>query len=263
MPILKELQKNFKHHLVSGDDNILSSIVSTEELSNVDRLAIYGNAYYARLEEVLEGDFEAIHTLVGDEEFSTLCRRYTDAHPSRFFSVRWFGQHMAEFLQSTTPYSDHPYLFEMATFEWRFTDAFDAEDSEAITEADVAQIPVESWPTLMITLHPSVSWFSYEWNILPVWRAIKDQADIPVLKKLENPETCMVWRQGLITKYRTLEVNESLLIQAAAENKNFSDWCELLIDAGEPVEEVPMMTAGILKTWLSLGMITAINYQQD
>lgn len=260
MPMLKELQKNFKHHLVSGDDNILSEIVGTKELSNVDRLAIYGNAYYARLEEVLEGDFEAIHTLLGDEEFSILCRRYTDAHPSKYFSVRWFGQYMAEFLRTVTPYSEHPYLFEMATFEWRFTDAFDAEDSVAITETDVAQIPVESWPALKIIFHPSVSWFTYGWSILPVWKAIKDEVEIPVLQKLDKPETCMVWRQGLITKYRTLESNEFLLARAVAENKSFSDWCELLIEVGKPAEDVPMIAAGILKTWLSLGMVTAVNY---
>ena len=260
MPVLKELQQNFKHHLTNGGGEILSEIVSTEALSNIDRLAIYGNAYYARLEEVLEGDFEAVHTLLGDEEFSTLCRRYVDAHPSRFFSVRWFGQYMADFLRSTEPYSSHPYLYEMATFEWRFTDAFDAEDITVITESDVAQVPAESWPTLTIKLHPSVSWFTYYWNILPVWKAVKDEEEIPVLQRLETPETCLVWRHGLVTKYRTLERHENILIQSVSENRNFSEWCELLVDAGESAEAVPMIAAGVLKTWLGSGMITGFDY---
>jgi len=257
---LKELQKNFKHHLTSGKNDILSEIVSTKELSNAERLAIYGNAYYARLEEVLEGDYEAIHALLGDDEFSTLCKKYVDAHPSRFFSVRWFGQYMADFLRSTLPYSEHPYLSEMATFEWRFTDAFDAEDRVAITVTDVAQIPAESWPALTINLHPSVSWFTYYWNILPVWKAVKDEEEIPELQRLESPEICLQWRHELVTRYRTLEPNESLIIQAVADNKNFSDWCELLVNAGETAEAVPAIAAGILKTWLELGMISGIDY---
>lgn len=260
MTALKELQENFKHHLTSGKGEILSDIVSTTELSNVDRLSIYGNAYYARLEEVLEGDFEAIHTLLGDEEFSRLCRRYTDAHPSTFYSVRWFGQYMADFLRTREPYSAHPYLEEMARFEWRFTDAFDAQDAAVLSESDVAQVPAESWPTLTIQLHPSVSWFDYCWNILPVWKAVKDEEEIPVLKKLELPGTCLVWRQGLVTRYRTMEPSESAIIQAVAANKNFSDWCEILVDTGEAVEAVPMIAAGILKTWLGLGMISSIHY---
>jgi len=260
MPLLKELQKNFKEHLTRGDDGIVPEIVSTEKLSNIERLAIYGNAYYSRLEEVLQGDFEAIHTLLGDEEFSLLCRRYTEACPSTYFSVRWFGKDMAKYLRSTEPYSRHPYLYEMARFEWLFTDAFDAEDIATVTEADIAQIPAESWPTLTIFLHPSVSWFTYGWNILPVWKAIKDNEEVPVLQELEGPESCLIWRQELITKYRTLDQRESLVIQAFAENKNFAEWCELLISAGDSPESVPLITAGILKAWLSLGMISGFTY---
>ena len=260
MPQLRELQKHFKSHLTSGDGDILQQIVSTEELSNKDRLAIYGNAYYARLAEVLEADYEAIHTLLGDDEFSNLCRRYIDLYPSKFFTLRWFGQYMADFIKSNVPYSNHEYLYEMAIFEWRFTDAFDAKDVATITESDVALVPADRWPELTFTLHPSVSWFTYHWNILPVWKAATEDGDVPVLQNLEAPETCVVWRHDLATKYRTLDSNEAILIQSVAEGNNFSQLCELLVDEGEPAEEVPMITAGFLKTWLNLGMITAINY---
>ena len=260
MPELKELQKNFKYHLMKGNTDILSEVVSTEKLTNADRLAIYGNAYYARLEEALQGDFEAIHTLLGDDEFSLLCKRYTDENPSQFFTLRWFGKNMPRFLQTTTPYSRHPYLQEMAVFEWCFTDAFDAKDDDTVNEGDIAQIPPDSWPTMRLTLHPSVSWFSYNWNILPVWKAIKEDNEVPVLKKLEQTEICLVWRQELATKYRTLDYKEALLLEAVSQNKNFSEWCDLLIDAGEPAEEVPMLAAGMLKTWTGLKMISAINY---
>jgi len=256
---LKDLQENFKRHLIKGDSDILPEVISTDKLSNVDRLAIYGNAYYARLEEALEGDFEAIHTLLGDEAFSDLCRRYIDAYPSRFFTLRWFGQYMSEFLRTTPPYSQHPYLYEMAVLEWRFTDAFDALDTGTFNESDIVKIPPDKWPTMTLTLHPSVSWFTYCWNILPVWKAIKDNEDVPVLKKLEKPKVCLVWRQELTTRYRTIDANEALLIKAVEQGKNFSHWCELLIEAGGSPEEVPMIAAGVLKTWIGLKMISSIH----
>lgn len=260
MPHLKELQENFKSHLLKGDGAICADIVSTRELSNIDRLAIYGNAYYARLEEALQGDYEIIHTLLGDEEFSTLCRRYIDSHPSSFYSLRWFGQFMAAFLQDNEPYSQFPYLHELAVFEWRFTDAFDADDKYVVVEADMAHVPLDSWPDLSVALHPSVSWFGYTWNILPVWKAVKENSEIPELQQLDERETCLVWRHGLVTKYRTLEKKESLLMLAADNGSSFSQWCEILVNAGEAEDDVPMMVAMILKTWIGLGMITAITY---
>jgi len=260
MSQLKELQQNFKHHLMNGDTTILSEVVSSDKLSNVDRLAIYGNAYYARLEEALQGDFEAIHTLLGDDEFSELCRRYIDCYPSRFFTLRWFGQYMPDFLRSNDPYCKHEFLYEMSLLEWRFTDAFDAVDTPVIGESDIAQVPPEHWPTMSVSLHPSVSWFVYHWNILPVWKAIKDEKEVPVLMKLAEPEICLVWRDGLLTKYRTLTAKEVVVIEAVSEGKNFSEWCERLIESGEIPEEVPMLVAGILKTWIGLKMISAVDY---
>jgi len=258
--MLKELQKNFKAHLMTGDKNIFSEIVSTEELSNQDRLAIYGNAYYARLEEALQGDFEAIHTLLGDDEFSMLCRRYTDAHPSRFFSLRWFGQYMPEFLASTQPYSSYPYLAEMAQFEWRFTDAFDAKDSTSVSENDIANIPAENWPFLSVNFHPSVCWVKYQWNILPVWKAVKENSDIPEIVKLPELQTAMIWRQNLVTRYRTMEREEANLVAIAGAGKDFSAWCETLIEMGELPENVPLKVAGVLRTWIGLEMISNLKW---
>lgn len=259
MTSLQNLQSNFKRHLVSGDDNILPCISSTQFLSNIDRLAIYGNAYYARLIEVLMDDYEAIHGLLGDEQFDTLCRKYIDTYPSKYFTLRWFGQYMAEYINANEPYSQHEYLYEMAKFEWMFTDAFDAEDANVITDSEVSAIPAESWPSLTVSLHPSVHWFEYHWNILPVWKAIKDNEEVPVLEELTGPETCVIWRQGLTTKYRTMEANERLLIQAAKNNMNFSEWCELLVQQGVTDHEVPAVAVGILKSWLDLGMIVGLS----
>lgn len=260
MTALKDLQNKFRQHLVTGNSGILPDIVGTDSFSNVERLAVYGNAYYARLIEVLQDDFEAIHALLGDDEFEKLCHGYINTYPSRFFSLRWFGVCMADYLGSTRPYSQHEYLYEMAKFEWLFTDAFDAEDVNVVTESDVASIPGESWPQLKVKFHPSVCYLDYRWNILPVWKAIKDNEQVPVLQKLIDSETCLVWRQGLTTKYRTLEATESLVFKVAVDNQNFSQWCETLIEHGYATEQVPMLAAGTLKTWLGLGMVASTGY---
>ena len=238
----------------------MDHIASSAGLDNESRLAIYGNAYYARLIEALEQDYEALHTLLGDEEFTRLCRQYIDTYPSRFPSLRWFGQYMAKFLAAHEPYTAHPYLQELAVFEWTFIEAFDAKNAPVATEADAAQVPAERWPELGIQLHPSVHWFPYHWNILPVWKAATNEDAIPEIIKLEQTEYCAVWRQGLMTQYRTLAEDEAVLMRGVKDNCDFAQLCELLTAMDIDPAQVPMRAAGMLKTWLAQGMVSGLLY---
>ena len=257
-PALKDIQSAFKRHLIERDPGITEHIVGSGNLGADVRLAIYGNAYYARLIESLEQDYEAVHVLLGDEEFTKLCTQYIDAYPSQFHSLRWFGQHMAEYLAEHKPYSEHPYLQELAVFEWTFLEAFDAENASLVTEADAAQVPPEKWPDLQIKLHPSVHWFEYQWNILPVWKAATSEEPIPELKQLNGKECCVVWRQDLMTQYRTMDADEVVLLHCVSEENNFAQLCERLTESGMEPEHVPMRVATVLKTWIAQGMLSEL-----
>ncbi|WP_455201046.1 HvfC/BufC N-terminal domain-containing protein [Kaarinaea lacus] len=259
-PVLKDLQSAFKRHLMERDPAIVDLIAGSDGLGADVRLAIYGNAYYARLIESLEQDYEAVHVMLGDEEFTRLCTQYIDTYPSKFPSLRWFGQYMAQFLAEHKPYNDHPYLQELAVFEWTFIEAFDAENASVMTEADAAQVPADKWPELRIKLHPSVRWFDYEWNILPVWKAATSDEPVPELKKLEHKESCVVWRQELMTQYRTMDADEVVLLRGVDDNDNFSQLCERLTDMGIEAELVPMRAATILKTWITYGMVSSLEF---
>jgi len=206
-----------------SDAAIAEHIVSTHDLGHDLRLAIYSNAYTSRLIESLQQDYEILHALLGDEQFADLAQRYIEYYPSRFYSLRWFGQYMAQFIADTAPYDDQPFLREMAVFEWSFINAFDAEDVSIVTENEAAQIPPESWPGLGIQFHPSLQLFEYHWNILPVWKAIKNDNTVPAVTRLDTPNHCAVWRYDLKTHFRTVESLEAQLMLLVTEGcVNFS-----------------------------------------
>jgi hypothetical protein len=259
-PVLKDLQSAFKRHLMERDPAIADHIVGSGSLGADVRLAIYGNAYYARLIESLEQDYEVLYVLLGDEDFTRLCTQYIDTYPSKFPSLRWFGQYMAEYLGEHLPYSDHPYLQEMAVFEWTFIEAFDAENAPIATEMDAAQVPPDKWPELEIKLHPSVHWFGYEWNILPLWKAATNDESIPDLAHLGNKEYCIVWRQDLTTQYRTMDADEVVLLRGVQNNNNFAQLCEHLTEFDMEPGQVPMRAATILKTWITQGMVSKLQF---
>lgn len=256
---LKELQQNFKHHLFNQESPIVEHIVS-DELSSEFRLSIYANAYVSRLLETLENDYPVLQTLLGDDPFYELGEVYIRQYPSTYTSLRWFGQHLADFLQEAAPYHKTPWLAEMAKFEWALVDAFNASDQQSINEHDIAQVPPDQWPNLSFIFHPSVFSVIYQWNILPIWQAHKAGEPLPKPTRLLNSETCLVWRQNLKTLFRTLEADEAQIFSAAQQGANFSQICEQLSQYIDDAEQIPLRAVSLLKTWLSHGLIADLRY---
>ena len=257
---LQELQSAFKNYLLHQHTAIAPHIVSSESLGNDVRLAIYANAYVARLIEVLEKDFTALHAVLGDEDFSALAQEYIEQYPSTTPSLRWFGRHMAAFLRRHDRYQQRPDLIELAVFEWSFVDAFDAADVPTITAQEVALVPAESWPALCLELHPAVQMFDYQWNIIPVWQAIQQQETIPAPQQLPQPQTCLIWRDQLSTRYRTVETDEADALACTREGGSFAQICETLVGYVEDESHVAMRAASLLKGWVESGLISALRY---
>ena len=256
---LKDLQQNFKRHLFRLDSPITQHIAS-DALSSEFRLGIYADAYVSRLLEALQNDYPALQTLLGGEAFYELGEAYIRRFPSTYASLRWFGGHLPIFIKETVPYNRNPWLMEMAVFEWALVDAFNASDKPSISENDVGQIPPEQWPALEFVFHPSVQSFEYRWNILPIWQAHKESKSLPKPEKLSQSETCLVWRQNLKTLFRTLDSDEALMFAAARQGANFSQLCEQLSAWIDDAEQVPLRAVGLLKTWLSQGLISDLKY---
>jgi len=257
---LATLQSQFSHFVLQGDDQIKAQIVSTQDLKSDLRLAIYANAYVARMVETLQNDFPALHYLLGEESFYQLGTAYTRHHPSVHPSLNGFGQHVVSFIQTSAVYTDRAYLAEVAQLEWSLSTAFRTTNATSITEADVATLPAEKWPELCFEFDPSVMWFSYHWNVIALWNAVKNKQDIPDIVKLDVPEKCVVWRQDLRTMFRTLEPVESEVLPLVMENISFGELCELMSEHSESPENVPMQAAGLLKAWINNGFIIGLHY---
>ncbi|MEH6365261.1 MAG: DUF2063 domain-containing protein, partial [Pseudomonas marincola] len=92
-------------------------------------------------------------------------------------------------------------------------------------------------------------------NTLDIWRALKNQGEFPGSVKLEQPSVCLVWRQELVTRYRSLGEAETGALQAmAVQGTNFSGLCEALTELGD---NAPVQAVTWLRQWLSDGILQA------
>ena len=258
MSQLSKLQQAFQHHVLEPTDGGVPAWVRAGRRSTPEKqLFAYVHAYRARLQEVLENDFPAIAAALGEDNFEALAKAYINTHPSHNFSLRVFGGHVADFLAQQAAYQEQPWLSELAHFEWTLGQAFDAANAPLFSEQEMAAIPAEDWPGLRFTMHPSVQRLDCRWNAPGMWQALT--ADEPEEVDANEEETVpwLVWRQELVTRFRSLEREEQLALDALRSGASFDEVCDVLSTVMSE-DAVPRHFASLLKGWISQGMISAI-----
>ncbi len=254
---LRSLQDCFQSHVLAGEESMLAKISPDARPSAAARLAIYANGYRLRLLEALHSDYPALHTLAGDELFEQIGRAYIDAHPSKHFSIRYFGQHLSAFLATTTPYSDMPALSEMAALEWSLSLSFDAADAPVITVETLAALPPDSWPELRLRFHPSVQRHDFRWNMPELWSAIDAQTEPQPPQQYPQPRAWLIWRRDLQNYFRPLDTTEAWALDSMRNGAAFAEMCEGLC-AYLDTEQVGLHAAGFLKGWVQAGLVTEV-----
>ncbi|MBV2092620.1 MAG: DNA-binding domain-containing protein [Candidatus Thiodiazotropha sp. (ex Ctena orbiculata)] len=255
---LSELQSRFQSFILCPENGEeISWVGGTEQVPSRFRLSVYANAYVLRLKEVLETDYPAVNRAIGDDRFGLLAERYIRQHPSRFFSLRDFGARFAAYLGEQIDIEaslrDLAWLPELAQFEWTLGLAFDSADATLLDEQDMASIPADAWPALQFEFCPSVHRIDLEWNIPVMWKSLT--ADPPeTVEALRTPGSWLVWRQNLVTRFRSLDEDERLIFDLLYRQGSFNDGCEILASQiGH--EGASMRAASLLKGWIGQGLI--------
>lgn len=254
---LKQLQTQMLAWLQVHDKAIKASVTGTDKVSADLRLDIYANAYRYRLIEALEDNFPAVNTLLGDEDFFKLGLKYVDACPSQHFSLRYFGQKLANFLTTAPDYGEQKVVAEMAQFEWLLREAFDAASEPRLTLESLQTIVPEQWPTLQFKFHPSVQRINLVFNVPQLWQAIdQDQPPIDIIEQ-EYPVGWFIWRKELRTWYRSMDVDEAWAMDAMIEGENFTTICAGVCEWIDE-QHAAVRVAGFIQNWINEGLLCGI-----
>jgi len=253
---LAQLQRDFQHYLLRGDAAIEAQVVGTARVPVATRLAIYGGAYRSRLGEALESNYPALAKLLGAHDFATLANDYVTAHDSPYFSVRYYGDALPQFLATHEEYAAAPVLAELAQWEWAMTSVFDAADATPLTHAALERIAPQRWAQLRFGWHPSVQRLSLSWNVPQLWQTLTADGERPAASLSAAPLPWLLWRQELGSYFRSLGTAEASVLDAARSGWPFGELCELLCsELGD--ERAPLEAATLLRGWIACGLIVS------
>ena len=145
-------------------------VTRSSKVSARDRLAIYANAYYARLIECLGESFPVLKRTLGEDVFNGFAFGYLQQYPSRTYTLNRLGDGFARYLDETRPDRaeqlpanekpavDWPdFLIDLATLEWTIEQVFDGpgvEGRPVLAADDLNGISPQAWPELHLRLAP-------------------------------------------------------------------------------------------------------------
>lgn len=255
---LAEIQRAFQNHVLHDAQAIAAAIQESERFAAAARLGIYAAAYELRLNDALAYNYPRLHRLMGAEAFTTLARSYLAAHPSTHVSVRWFGHRLAVYLEQQSAYRDRPWLSELAHWEWAVAAAFDAADEEPMSLAAFSKIGAIGWPTLYMRFHPSLRMLHLLTNAAALNQQLADENEGAMPAMLDTTQHWLIWRDEFKVRYRPMSDAEAGALRTTSGEPagTFADMCAAICEF-HPAEEVPLIAAGMLKRWLTEGLIVA------
>lgn len=258
MPGLAKLQTRFIDFLSGKSGQITSAVATQGNIDTETRLNIYRNAYQIRLKQVLETDHEMLGIYLGDDLFERMATGYIETHPSSFTSLRHFAEQLPEYLRQAEPFNAHPIISELAFFERRLLDVFDAADANRTPLSALKEIPPDDWPGMKLRFHPSTQLFIAGWNSIESWKALKAGLEPPAAQ-LQGDAYWLLWRgDSLLSEFRPIDEDEYLLLSLAIEGNTFASMCESLLSRHDE-DQIGAISLHYLTRWLEQGIIKAIN----
>lgn len=184
-------------------------------------LAVYRNAYRARLAGALRSNYPVLAELLGDERFRAVADAFALAEPSRHYSIRWHGAGLPRHLDGANA--------DLARMEWALGTAFDAADAETLDVAFLRALAADAWASLPIALHPSVSVLRMSWAVERQWEAVHDGVRTAAAEHDEH--SLIVWRMSLQSHWRIADPAEGAALLALAAHGTLERVCEAADEA--------------------------------
>jgi len=228
----------------------------------VDRLAVYANAYFARVHDCLRDDFAALARALGAAAFHDLVKTYLMMHPPTRFSLRHAGEHLAKHL-ATEPFAAIfsrrcPYAADLARLDWALSEAFYAPDAPALAREQLAVVAPEAWAALRFVATPSLLLLTFAWPVHRVRERFESEDADVVWDQAPSlgiePTHVRVWRQDEHVRYRAIARLEHEALVSAITGEPFASICERATEfVGEA--DAASQAASLLSSWVSDGLL--------
>ncbi len=165
-----------------------SVVLPSKQLTSVERLEIYAYMYYARLIEVMQGEYPTTRQILGPHAFAAACRRFVAKHPSRTRTLNSLSAKFPDFLAKALPKTNRNGLaVDVARIERAMEDVFDAPRAEPMTAAQFAALGADATGKARLRVTPALRMLKLRYPAIAAMTALRRG------EKLRTPRPRATW----------------------------------------------------------------------
>jgi hypothetical protein len=222
-----------RQHLDVGPDQVERVVTRSRALTGMERLAIYGNAYYARLLECLREEFPVLAHALGEELFDAFAVGYLQKYPSRSYTLTRLAAQFPRYLAETRPAAadgEDPsagwpdFLVDLATLEWTVSEVFDAPGDEGeplLDSAGLRAVPEGRWPEARLVLARSLRLLALRYPVQEYFAAVRrQQAPLP---PAPGDTFLAVTRRDYVVRHHALTRTEYEVLRVLADGRPLAE----------------------------------------
>jgi hypothetical protein len=185
-----------------------STILPSRNQSATDRLAIYQNAYLARLLEVLRELYPCTRFAVGDELFDQFAAGYLAAHPPHSYTLALLADQWVEYLNTSRPADWGRFIVELARLEHTIDRIFDAPGPENLPPF---ALPNGAAASLKLSFVPGFELLAFDFpasSFYTAWKA----GEHPSWPNERQEFVALLRRDYIVRRYELTKTQYELLV---------------------------------------------------
>lgn len=238
-------------------------ITRSRSLDSIHRLRIYSNAYFARLLEVLSGEFPALAHTLGDELFAEFAAGYLQQHPSQSYTLAELGVKLPEHLAATRPERESTdpdwadFLIDLATLERIYSEVFDGSGVESVTVwrgTDLDPTTPDRWAEGHLVFAPCVRLVTLRFPVHEYITAVrrKEAPEMPA----PSPTYLVVSRRDYVVRRVPVPLTEFRVLSELFQRKSIAEALAHVWSADVPTTDVQRSAQQVhdwFRSWTAAG----------
>lgn len=252
---LGDLQQEFMGHVLEEDRPLLQ--YWDERMA--EGIAVYRNAYRARLVDALAETFPRTAQWVGKDAFDMAAAHHLILHPPTGWTLDTAGEGFDETLAAL--FTNDPEVPELAWLEWAMHSAFTAAGGEPLDPAGfalaTADFGEDDWAAMRLVFAASLHVREVRCDCAALWQAIGRDEAPSAAPVLDTAMHCIVWREALTPVFALVPEDEGPCLSRMREGAPFGEICASLARSGSP-DEAAVAAGAMLGRWLGRGIVADV-----
>jgi len=252
---------------IALDPDRLDTVVNpSQSQTSSERMAVYSNAYFARLLECMRELFPALVDTLGEEVFDSFSFGYLQEYPSTSYTLEHLANRFVQYLEKTRPAlddlaqedsDDEPsavdsswpdFVIDLARLEWTIDLVFDGpgvEHEQTLTAEQIQAIPADQWGYARFVMVPCLRLLAFSYPVNAFYTEYRQETEPPFPDP--EPTFAAITRRDYIVRRFELSPEQYKMLSALAAGCTLVEAIESVADSFSDMNAL----ADSLKNWFS------------